>query len=57
LPKIKTKVVKANGTSLIFDTVIGKDYRVSIPTIIRGSINIKKTVRVTVENILEEKKL
>jgi hypothetical protein len=44
------KVIKANCTSVIFETVIGTDYRVSIPTIIRGSVNIEKPVRVTIEN-------
>ena len=49
MPKRQMNIIKANGTVVIFETVIGSDYRISIPTVIRGNIDIKTKVRVTIE--------
>jgi bifunctional DNA-binding transcriptional regulator/antitoxin component of YhaV-PrlF toxin-antitoxin module len=51
MPKSKTDVIKANGAILVLETVIGQDYRITIPTQVRKSVDVKAKVRVTIEKI------
>lgn len=49
MPRGKVKILKANSEVIILEATIGVDYRLSIPKVIRGLIDPKDKVRITIE--------
>jgi bifunctional DNA-binding transcriptional regulator/antitoxin component of YhaV-PrlF toxin-antitoxin module len=49
LPMRKTKIIHANQKSIVFETVIGKDYRLTIPASLKDKIDVTKVARITIE--------
>jgi hypothetical protein len=51
LPKREVDVIHADGKTFILEGTVGKDYRISIPKIIRKGIAPDTKVRITIEKI------
>ena len=51
MPRRAVKILKANSEAIILETAIGVDYRFSIPKSIRGLIDPKDVVRITIEKL------
>jgi len=49
MPRGRVKVLKANSESIILETAIGTDYRITIPKAIRTLIKPEDSVKVTIE--------
>ncbi len=51
VPRRAVKILKANSEAIILETAIGVDYRFSIPKSLRGHIDPKDLVRITIEKL------
>jgi hypothetical protein len=53
MPKKATKIVHADGETIILETTIGTDYRLSIPKAIQHQLKPMEKVQVTFKKIKE----
>jgi hypothetical protein len=53
MPKKATKIVHADGETIILETTIGTDYRLSIPKAIQHQLKPTEKVQVTFRKIKE----
>ena len=55
MPRGVVKILKADGETIILETIIGVDYRFSIPRAIRSLVDPDSKVRVTIKKVEEVK--
>ena len=56
MPRGIVKILKADDETIILEVTMGVDYRLSIPQAIRGLIDPKTKVQVTIKKVREVKK-
>jgi hypothetical protein len=56
MPRGIVKILKADDETIILETTIGVDYRLSIPQAIRSLIDPNSKVQVTIKKVREVKK-
>ena len=56
MPHGKVKILKANHTGIILETVMGSKGRFAIPKAVRHHVKVGEKVRVTIEKIERKEK-
>ena len=51
MPNRKAKILHANEKSVIFETTIGKDRRLTVPIQLSDKINLNKPAKITIEQV------
>jgi hypothetical protein len=51
MPNRRTEIIQVNENKVVFDTIIGKDYRLTVPAALRNKIDVMKKTRITIEHL------